>query len=155
MKQYFLPLIDYDLFCNRLMLDAIIKAGEPAQAVKLMAHILCTQQVWLNRCKSVANLGTVVIWPDWNVAEFTPYLEANHAAWREYIENNDLSRRLAYKNSKGLPFENTPVEILTHVINHGTHHRAQIGQQLKLSNIESLPVTDYIAWKWSQQPTLI
>ncbi|RYY37655.1 MAG: hypothetical protein EOP46_01790 [Sphingobacteriaceae bacterium] len=146
MKDYFLPLFDYDRYCNELMLELIIKAGNPEKPVMSMAHILAAQQVWLNRCNGVANAYTVPIWPDWQVKEFSPYINSNPTGWADFLEKADFTQRLKYKTSRGDTFENTVTEILTHVINHGTHHRAQIGQHLKFAGIEALPLTDYIFW---------
>ncbi|MDB5154777.1 MAG: hypothetical protein JWR54_3528, partial [Mucilaginibacter sp.] len=50
---------------------------------------------------------------------------------------------ISYKNLKGDDFENKLSDVLAHLINHGTHHRAQVGQHLKLAGVE-LPNTDYI-----------
>ncbi len=56
----------------------------------------------------------------------------------------DLEQRITYKNSAGTPFADKLIDIITQVTNHGTHHRAQIGQQLKLAGVDKLPITDYI-----------
>jgi len=60
------------------------------------------------------------------------------------LNADDFDKRIAFKNSQGLPFNDKLVDILAHVINHGTHHRGQIGQDLKIAGIANLPVTDYI-----------
>ncbi|RVU00593.1 damage-inducible protein DinB [Mucilaginibacter limnophilus] len=151
MKEYFLPLFDYDRHCNELMLELIIKAGSPEKPVKLMAHILGAQQVWLNRCNGLANAYTVPVWPDWQVEELSPYMKNNPLAWAAFLAKADFTQRIVYKTSQGAAFDNTVTEILTHVINHGTHHRAQIGQHLKLAGIEELPLTDYIFWVRGQR----
>lgn len=49
----------------------------------------------------------------------------------------------AYANSEGTPFETPLRDILTHVANHGTHHRAQIVLVLREAKIAP-PPTDYI-----------
>ena len=146
MKSYFLKLINYDQFANKAILKAIIDGGEPEQAVKLMAHLLAAQQVWLNRCKGLPATG-VVLWPDWKADSFERLIEENHAAWVDFIERlepEDFKKIIYYKSTKGDSYESLPEDILAHVINHGTHHRAQAGQQLKLDGDEKLPLTDYI-----------
>jgi uncharacterized damage-inducible protein DinB len=60
------------------------------------------------------------------------------------LQPDDFEKIISYKNSRGDAFENRLSDILAHVINHGTHHRAQIGQQLKSGGLENLPITDYI-----------
>jgi uncharacterized damage-inducible protein DinB len=146
MKTYFLKLFNYDQFANKAILKSIIDAGEPEQAVKLMAHLLAAQQVWIKRCKGLPATGTV-LWPDWKVVTLEKIMDGNHAEWIDFINGlnpEDFDKIIAYKTLKGDSYENQLEDILAHVINHGTHHRAQAGQQLKFTGIENLPLTDYI-----------
>ncbi|WP_184549934.1 DinB family protein [Mucilaginibacter sp. FT3.2] len=69
-----------------------------------------------------------------------------HEEWLTYLErlpDADFDKMVSYQNSLGESYQCTVSDILTHVINHGTHTRAQAGQQLKLAGTENLPVTDY------------
>jgi uncharacterized damage-inducible protein DinB len=146
MKTYFVNLFEYDRFANKVILDTILKAGNPEKPVKLMAHILAAQQIWLNRCKGLPVTG-VVLWPDWPVGTLAETITQNTAAWLSYLEDSqpeDMEKLISYKDSKGNSWENTLSNVLTHVINHGTHHRAQAGQHLKFAGMENLPLTDYI-----------
>ena len=146
MQEHFARLLDYDRHVNLQLTDAIIAAGSPEKAVALMGHLLAAQQVWLNRClKQPASGGSV--WPDWKADTFKTYIEENHRAWKTFLatlEPADFSKRMHYTNLKGEACNDQLSDVLTHLINHGTHHRAQIGQQLKLAGPEKLPVTDYI-----------
>ncbi|MDB5136432.1 MAG: hypothetical protein JWP37_3035 [Mucilaginibacter sp.] len=72
----------------------------------------------------------------------------NHRAWinfLDYSDPDDFDKEVSFKNSKGDSFNEKLSDILTHLINHGTHHRAQIGEQLKLAGSD-LPGTDYILY---------
>ena len=151
MQQYFIRQFNYDRHVNQLMLDAIAASANPGDSVKLMAHLLATQQVWLMRCKQKAYTGA--IWPDTLFADMSAILEENHAAWLNYLENlpdDGFDQIVDYKNSRGIPYSGKISDILAHVINHGTHHRAQSGQYLKTADTP-LPVTDYIYYIWQQQ----
>ena len=111
-----------------------------------MAHALAAQQIWLNRCKRLPPTGAV-LWPDWPAHTFAGLIERNHNDWIAFLdtcEADDFEGLVSYKNSKEEPFENRLSDILTHVINHGAHHRAQAGQHLIAAGIDNLPVTDYI-----------
>jgi uncharacterized damage-inducible protein DinB len=150
MKAYFTRLFQFDAYANQIILDAIIKAGEPEKAVQLMAHILAAQQIWLNRCLALPQ-AAVELWigPGTRAAEFGEKITENHKAWIECLggfTDADFDKTLHYQNLRGDKWESKLVDILTHVINHGTHHRAQIGQQLKFAGAGSLPNTDYIAY---------
>src|ERR1700761_4984190 len=149
MKDHFLKLFAYDKFENEAIIAGIVKAGKPEMAEKLMAHLLCAQQIWLNRCKGIPPASPVVLWPDWKADTFQQILQDNYRQWSEYLselKDSGFKEDIAYKNSVGNSYENTLLDILTHVINHGTHPRAQIGQHLKQAGLEKLPNTDYIAF---------
>ena len=113
-----------------------------------MLILLSAQQVWYHRCKLLPPFGGA-LWPDSTTDTFEQLINDNHKAWIEFIDNldeDDFEKRIAYQNSKGDAFNDKLVDILGHLINHGTHHRAQIGQHLKLAGLESLPVLDYIGF---------
>jgi uncharacterized damage-inducible protein DinB len=146
MKDYFIRLFNYDCHVNLQILKTIIEADNPEKPVKLMAHLLAAQQIWLNRCKGEPAIG-VVLWPDWKPDAFEQMINDNHRAWinfLDYSDPDDFDKMISYKNAKGDAFENKLSDILAHLINHGTHHRAQAGQQLKFAGVENLPITDYI-----------
>jgi uncharacterized damage-inducible protein DinB len=146
MKDYFIRLFEYDRYANQVMLETINKANNPDNAVKLMAHLLAAQQVWLNRCKILPPPGCV-LWPDWQADVLAATIAENSAAWIDYVgtlQPEDFNSRLSYTNTRGEKWEDRLSDILSHVINHGTHHRAQIGQHLIAAGIEKLPTTDYI-----------
>lgn len=144
MKDYFTRLFNYDRRTNLLMTEMIIDAGSPEKPTQLMAHLLAAQQVWLTRCKGEPFTG--VLWPDWKSDTFVKTIEENSKGWLDYLDTlapAGFGREISYKNTKGEGFRNKLSDILAHTINHGTHHRAQIGQHLKSAGAD-LPFTDYI-----------
>lgn len=146
MKTYFLKLFNYDQFANKAILKSIIDAGEPEQAARLIAHLLAAQQIWINRCKGFPVTGDA-LWAEQKADTLENLIDDNHTAWVDYINGlaeEDFQKTLSYKNLIGDSYENKLEDILMHVINHGTHHRAQAGQQLKFAGLENLPITDYI-----------
>jgi len=146
MKAYFTKLFQYDRHANLLILETIKSADNPEKPVQLLAHLLGSQQVWLKRCrKDPGNYGP--IWPDWKAEQLDEIIEQNHKDWIAFINSlsdEDFESKLTYQNSKGDTFTDDLTDILAHVINHGTHHRAQAGQQLKFAGVDKLPITDYI-----------
>jgi len=146
MKSYFIRLFNYDRHTNHLILDTITKANNPEKPVKLMSHLLAAQQVWFNRCNRLPAISSE-LWPGWPAETFAGMIDENHDKWIGYLnrlEESDFDNLISYKNLKGYPFENKLSDILAHVINHGTHHRAQAGQHLLTAGADGLPVTDYI-----------
>jgi uncharacterized damage-inducible protein DinB len=144
MKSQFTQLFDYDCYANKLILTAIKKANEPEKSVQLMAHLLAAQQVWYHRCAGLPAFGGP-LWPDGKADTFEQMIEDNHNKWINFLNDADFEKQIRYQNSKGDDFSNKLADILAHLINHGTHHRAQVGQLLKLDG-ETLPNTDYIAY---------
>ena len=147
MKNYFIRLFNYDAHENRLMNGLIVQFGDLEQPRRWLAHMMAAQQTWLKRCKGLPAPSSP-LWPDASTAEIAESIEANATAWIAYLETlqpQDFDRIISYKTTKGESFENTLADILAHVVNHGTHHRAQIGQHLKSAGA-SLPVTDYIIY---------
>ncbi|MCJ8209536.1 hypothetical protein MUY27_07435 [Mucilaginibacter sp. RS28] len=145
MKDYFLKLLAYDYYANKLILQSIKEMGNPTEPIRLMSHTLGAQQVWLGRCVGDPNAQKGAIWPEWEPDDLYQINEENHQLWVNFLNREtDLNRKVSYVNSKGDSFSDTLSDILAHLVNHGTHHRAQIGQLLKTAELDKLPVTDYI-----------
>lgn len=64
----------------------------------------------------------------------------------QIMDSRNLEELISYSNSKGEMFSNTIDDVLFHVINHSTYHRAQIATDLKIAQIESAN-TDYILYR--------
>lgn len=148
MKIHFLKMINYDQYANLLMLKSIQEINAPGKPVQLLSHLLAAQQIWLNRCKGLS-AANIVLWPNWEVNTLEQIISDNNSQWKDFLNQQqpaDFERIISYQNTKGENFQNQLSDIIAHVINHGTHHRAQIGQHLKLSGLQKLPVTDYIIY---------
>ncbi|WP_214070473.1 DinB family protein [Mucilaginibacter sp. dw_454] len=146
MKDYFLRMFGYDLYANQEMLTAIRGLNNPEKPVQLLGHLLAAQQRWLRRCKNESD-ADVIIFPKTETVRFEELIAANNREWVAFLNGlteEDMNRAITYQTSNGAPFTNTITEVVTQVINHGTHHRAQIGQQLKYAGMETLPLIDYI-----------
>lgn len=150
MKKHFLQLFDYDRVANEIIVKALKdkSIATDHKAFRLMAHLLAAQQTWLLRClgkpaQSINNWPTETSW-----AALRQQMEALPEEWVAYLEEKvDFDEVITYPNQSGdHTYTNSVLEALTQVINHGTHHRAQIGQLLKAEGMEKLPPTDYIAY---------
>ena len=140
-------------WANTVVLDALRAQPEPdADAVRLFAHILGAEEVWLSRIDHRASRQAV--WPSLSLSECAALARENRAAFvalLERIEDSDLERRVRYSNSAGFEFENTLGDILTHAALHGSYHRGQIARQLRASGTAP-PYTDFIAFVRRDQP---
>jgi len=66
------------------------------------------------------------------------------------LDSDDLERVVTYQNSRGDRFGNSVREIFTQLINHATHHRAQIQASLRMSNLSPQPL-DFIFFRRDAQ----
>jgi len=140
-------MFNYSHFANHALLKAIAEADNPRGAIKLMAHLLAAERRWLDRINEVELYPDGELWPkDYTIAHCTHLVNEYNEEWLGFLERiteADLSKVIIYQNALGSN-QTSVSDILTHVINHGTHTRAQAGQQLKLNGAETLPITDYV-----------
>lgn len=146
MKSHFIRLLNYDLFANTKIAELLLERAATGKPVDLMAHLLAAQQIWVKRLKGLP-APLKPLWPEANAEEIMPIVNANYLellAYFDSLQPNDFDRVIAYTNSVGY-CENSVSDILTHLINHGTHHRAQIGTLLKIDGA-TLPMLDYVLY---------
>lgn len=148
MKEYFLHLLDYEHWANRIILNTLHLTNDPPErAVQLMGHILGAQAEWFNR----VNGGTqsLAFWPVMPEADMEAVAQTQHSRWLAYVADTNtrqLDHPIRYQNSTGAAFENTLTDILTHLSHHAAYHRGQIVQLIGPQLAEA-PVTDYIVWR--------
>jgi uncharacterized damage-inducible protein DinB len=95
-----------------------------------LQHVLYAMRVWLARWtgETPPGAGDPITEP-WHEA-----YAATHARFRTFVEpltDADADRVVSYKNSKGEPFQAPLAQLITHVVNHGTAHRAETGMLLE------------------------
>ena len=86
------------------------------------------------------------MWPDLSLEECARGIEEMRGRWSAFLERAgpaELSRTVAYTNSKGERWESSVADILTHVVLHGTYHRGQIATRLRDAGGEPA-YTDFI-----------
>src|ERR1700753_872977 len=108
MKEYFIRLFEYDRYANQIILDTIIKANSPEKPVKLMAHLLAAQEVWLHRVKGLPAYAGV-LWPDWPADALGEMIIENAEQWIAYLSEltpGDFEKRINYQDTRGNEWEN-------------------------------------------------
>lgn len=101
----------------------------PLDALRLYAHVLAAEHVWLSRID--AREPDVAVWPALDLDECATLAARNHAGFAllaETVSAAELQRKVGYRNSKGDAFENTVEDILMHVALHGSYHRGQVAR---------------------------
>lgn len=145
-KSFLNDIFQYNTDMNIKLLDAIKHHHTtlPDKVMQLFSHIQNAHHIWNSRIKNQSSTYSVF---DTHTIDILEKLnEDNHVQSIEIIDNFNLDTLITYTNSKGETFSNTISEILFHIINHSTYHRAQIATLFRTSGINPIP-TDYITYK--------
>lgn len=111
----------------------------------LINHILNAHQIWNSRLLNQSSFDRFQINPNHSLRSI------NEENYRKSLlivndDNTDLENIITYQTSTGDSFHNSIEDILLHVINHSTYHRAQVATDFKQLGIAP-PISDYIAYK--------
>ncbi|MCE3007672.1 MAG: DinB family protein [Bacteroidetes bacterium] len=107
--------------------------ADDAYTQRLMSHVVIAQAVWLDRIAQVplryTDFFQVLPWPDLIALE----RETTEALIQlpQRLDAGALAAPLEHSNAEGRVFRIPLEEVLFHVANHGTHHRAQLLSQLR------------------------
>ncbi|MBS0028950.1 DinB family protein [Chitinophaga sp. 22321] len=146
MKTFFKALFEYNYHCNQKLAEAMNANPDKTseKALKLYSHILNAHQIWNKRIEPGA--PAVGIWDLHAMQDFKHIDKANYEDTLLIIDTLDLEKMINHPKIKGKPFSKKIGEILFHIINHSTYHRAQIATEFKQNGLEPL-ATDYIFYE--------
>lgn len=144
-KDHFLQMFRYDDWANREFLAALRMASPGTDKVlRLLAHILSAQKLWLERLQQVPQ--SVVVWPSSTVDECLALADEMLSAWTAYLNGltpADFQRAIDYRNTKGEPWSNRVDDILNHVVMHSAYHRGQAALEMRAAGLQPAS-TDFI-----------
>ena len=145
MKEFFEDLYAYNHHINQKMADMILLHQKTVsdRNIQLFNHLVNAHHVWNNRI--LGTPGKIGVW-DLHPLDELIKIDHENLSSSLHILDIDLERNIDYINTENKSYTNSVRDILFHIINHSTHHRAQITSDLKLHKIEPL-VTDYIVFK--------
>lgn len=145
MKTFFKELLEYTFYFNDKVITLLLETEAiPEKALLLLNHTLNAQEVWNTRIEQKP--VTIEIWGLRPIDSLKEINEANYKNSLRIVDGFDFDAKIKYSNSKGQVYENTVCDMLFHIINHSTYHRAQIATDCKINGITPL-VTDYIFYK--------
>ena len=132
-------LFEYDAWANREEVALLRSLAKPPEnAIKILAHIIGTEWLFLGRLRR--DPKPAIVWPDLPLDKIAVQIEKLAAAWPAELQRTDV---VEYTNSKGEKWTSRADDILTHVILHGAYHRGQIATIIRGSG-ETPAYTDYI-----------
>ena len=143
-KNDILTLYDYNYWANARILDAAQKLtfaqySMPASLShgslrSTLVHTLGAEVIWRQRCQEVISPTTLLSESDFPTLELLQICwQAEEQAMRAYLATLTdavLNETIHYKNTKGVPFQETLWKILAHLVNHGTQTRAESAMAL-------------------------
>jgi uncharacterized damage-inducible protein DinB/uncharacterized protein YciI len=147
-----LQLLEYDRWANTRLARSL---GEHEQllpeARRLWAHIVGTSELWYERVAG-GDYKRIKVWPEGVPhAELARRFDHVSERWRTHLAAAtaaELARRVSFVNSAGRDCSDTLTDIVQHLVNHGTHHRAQIALRLREAGLKPDDL-DYIIWRRS------
>jgi len=148
LKDHFIHLFKYNDWATREAASSVVNLNKKDEKLtELLSHIISAQKIWLNRTLE-RDIQTNP-WEKHTEQECIDQSIMVTAEWinlLESLKDKDIERRIDYTNTKSEKFSNTIKDIVMHVINHSTYHRAQIAQKVKALGGKPA-VTDYIVYQ--------
>jgi uncharacterized damage-inducible protein DinB len=144
-KQYFLRNFTYDHWANHECLSALSAANPvPSKVLRLIAHTLSAQKLWLERLQRVPQ--SVAVWPSSTFEDCGALADEMLSAWKKYVTDlppADLEKEIDYRNSKGEAWSSRVEDVLTHVLMHSAYHRGQVALEMRAAGLQPA-YTDFI-----------
>lgn len=146
MKKYFLKLYTYNDWATTRVLNAIQKqCVNDAKILQLMGHVLAAQYLWLHRIKGLP-APDVKLWDDYSLERLLEMAADIGKQWLDFVSGTDnFDRELTYRNYTNDPYTNNVENIMIHLVNHSSYHRAQVAMLMRQKGFEPIN-TDFITY---------
>jgi len=140
--QKLLQLQEYNFWANDLFISRLKDKKElPLEIVKLLSHILQAHIIWLGRINNISGSPSrfdIIDQEKWETLNIQLYNESS-----DVLKSRGIEEEIEYHNSKGNFYRDSIGDIFYHIINHSTHHRAQVATLMRQHKMLPSP-SDYI-----------
>lgn len=140
MKKHFQFQFEYNSWANTSVIDILIKTKKhPERTVQLISHIICSQDIWLDRVIGNSEYS-FSIWDQFSIYECKSLSKLSTEKWLKFIKRTsekELRAEFEYENLEGKYFETTLERVMGHIITHSAYHRGQIIQMLREMNVNT------------------
>ena len=148
MKDHFTRLFQHLEWADTRVLESLRSAQYPQErSLELYSHILGSEHTWLSRIYGTAK--RVDVWPVLTLDECEQLSTENVATFSDLVSRltaDLLEKPITYRNSAGEQYTSSVEDILTHVAMHGSYHRGQVAQAMRLAGLEPIE-TDFIVFQ--------
>ena len=146
MKEFYVDKFQYTFDKNQEMIAYLNKhESELNEKIHiLISHILNAHEIWMTRILKIPTKYGV-----WQLQEYETMAKIdaqNFELTKRILSEKDLNENIDYKTSTDEFYSNILHELLFHVVNHSSYHRAQINSELKNLGLKPL-ITDYVFYK--------
>ncbi len=150
-------LIRFNAWANKKISDQV--ASIPADVVvkefggsfpsmrALVLHLLQADWRWFNRWNGIPIADVPEQWQKWNVGTLiTEWMQVELKMVNRVIElAHNESLPIKFTTAKGVKYETAFTDTVTHVVNHGTYHRGQIVNMIRMAGFTPVS-TDYFLY---------
>jgi uncharacterized damage-inducible protein DinB len=151
--QHLRRLFEYNLWANRRAFESLGSLegseGGEARALRAFLHLLVAEREWALRLEESRDTTGFNFWPDPTREACSSLLDENlrsYASLLGRLSEEDLARTATYKNSKGVAYTTSYLDILTHVAFHSAYHRGQVASAVRESG-GTPAYTDFVGWQ--------
>lgn len=143
MKQQLIRFFEYNLWANQKFAEVLVaNEFKHPKILTFISHIANAQLIWFDRVNG--KTSETPVWAEYPTAKASGILINNSRAWLSFLKDeDDFTKAITYIDSEGASHQSILSDIITHVANHGTHHRSQIALLLREEGIAP-PASDFI-----------
>lgn len=143
MKKQLVRLFEYNLWANKKFGEVLVAAPfKHPKILTFISHIHNAQLIWFDRINGISS--ETPVWAEYSIEEAIEKLRESSEMWIAHINQVEkLDQEISYHNSIGEAHTSVLSDIMTHVANHGTHHRGQLALLLREEGIAP-PASDFI-----------
>ena len=140
MKDFFIDKFEFDFYANKSLCLNLLKNENQLNdfILRSTSHIINIHHIW--NARLLGELPESNEWDKLPIDYFLKLNQSNYLTTIDYLENLELNEKVNYHDSEGILLKKNNSDILYHILNHSTHHRAQISlemNRLKLLNSSS------------------
>ena len=160
MKELLLQYAAYNVWANKLIIDALLKLEEGAFDKEITSsfpslratvyHTWAAEFIWLQRLQLAER-------PEWVGDDLTKAFGESCEEWQktsaalvQFVEkqydDKALQHVLQFYDRKKASHKSPVFQVLQHVFNHSTYHRGQLVTMLRQAGAKEIPGTDFITF---------